>query len=91
MALHKEYHQTDKGTIKFSVSYVKGKGYRVSAFPVKISNEDGYSVETFGAFTGFNDTLLPCTRQSSKRLEQAIKILGENKEKYLQYGFNYNI
>ncbi len=41
-------------------------------------------MEEFGAFTGFNDILYEVNRQSSKRLDKAIKILGERKDKYLE-------
>lgn len=42
-------------------------------------------MEEYGAYTGFNDTLLEVNRQSSKRLQQAIQILQENKDKYIQW------
>ncbi len=89
MSLYKEYTPTDKGTIKFSMWYNKERGYWVSATPVKITQHDGYSMEETGAFTGFVDTLLKVERRSDKRLNEAIAILQERKEKYLQYDFKY--
>lgn len=95
MALHKEYVTLDNGQlIKMSVSFNKDshnwatsqpidKGYRVTVIPVKITKYETYSIEETGAFTGFNDTLLKVDRQSAKRLQQAIAILQERKEKYL--------
>lgn len=60
------------------------KGYRVCVVPVKRSSlEGGFSIEESGAFTGFNDTLLECERQSAKKINQAIQILQERKDKYL--------
>lgn len=102
MTLHKEYHVIDraynnpeKQTIKFAVSYWKGTGYRVTAVPVKISDHtdgkgNGYQMETVGAYTGFNDTLLQASRQSAKSLKEAITILESRKEKYLAYFITVN-
>ena len=82
--LHKEYHVLETGMeIRYSVSFNKEKinwatgqpkkiGYQVSATPIERIKGDGYSMESFGAFTGFNDCLLEAERQSSKRLEFAI-------------------
>ena len=82
--------------IKFSISFNKSShnwatnqpipiGYRVAATPVKITKYEGYSMEEFGAFTGFTDTLLEVDRQSAKRLETAKKVLIERLEQYLQW------
>lgn len=94
MSLYKEYIDTieDNKKIKFSISFNRSShnwatseklaiGYRVTVIPVEI----GDRFETFGAFTGFNDSLLEVNRQSSKRLDEAIKILQERKEKYIQW------
>ncbi len=89
MAIYKEYVTTEKGTIKFSIWYDKNKGYWVSATPVKITERAGYSMEETGAFTGFTDTLLRVERQSSKRADEAIKVLQERKEEYLKFNFKY--
>jgi hypothetical protein len=86
MILHKEYIEHNGKTIKFSITYSKEKkAYRLSSVPVTITKKDGYSMEEFGAYTGFNDTLLEVTRQSSNKLNEAIKILGERRTKYLEY------
>jgi len=94
MSLHKEYIDTieDNKKIKFSITFNRNThnfatsqripiGYRVSVVPVEI----GDRFESFGAFTGFNDTLLEVDRQSSKRLSEAIRILQERKESYIQW------
>jgi len=97
--LHKEYHTSTsehlKGKlIKFSVSFNREQynwatsqrkeiGYQVTVIPVERS-ADG-RVESFTAFSGFNATLLPVNRQSSKRLAEAIKILSERKDEFLKY------
>ena len=94
MSLYKEYVATveDNKKIKFSITFNRSThnwatsekipiGYRVSATPVEI----GDRFESFGAFTGFNDTLLEVNRQSSKRLDEAIRILQERKETYIKW------
>lgn len=93
MSLHKEYHKLPSGhDIETSIQFNKNnnsvpKGYRVSVFPVKITDHEGFQMVEFGAYTGFNDTLLPADRQSAKRLEQAKKILTERLPDYLKYPF----
>lgn len=98
MENYKIYIDTDKPSVKirFSISYLKPSesiswstneyretGYRVNAVPIERS-ADGM-VESFTAFTGFGDTLLPCKRRSQKRYEQAIDILQERLLKYVRY------
>jgi hypothetical protein len=106
MENYKIYIDTDKPSvkIKFSISYLKPSeswnwatsenretGYRVNAVPVERSS-DGM-IESFTAFSGFGDTLLPCKRRSEKRYEQAQVILMEKLPSYLQWFINkgYNI
>ena len=82
--------------IKFCISYTKESsswatnesfepGYRVNAKPVEVTLRDGYQWESSGAFTGFNDTLIPCSRRSNKRYESAREELNNRMEKYLKY------
>jgi len=96
MFLHKEYLKIGENEIRFAISFNKNprsfatgqpidKGYRVSAVPVKRTKLANVEMEEFGAFTGFNDTLLAIDRQSQKRLQEAIKILNERKEKYINW------
>ena len=84
--LHKQYFTLENGKeIKFSIVYFKGTGYRVSSHPVKRSKSGGCSIEEYEAFSGFNDTLLKCHRQSSKRLEDAIAELKSRMQKYYEW------
>jgi len=105
--LYKEYNKLENGQeIKFSIMFRKASiswatseriegGYAVSVTPIqRTSREGGFIIESRGAFTGFNDILLRCERQGSKRLETAIKTLQERKEMYLSEfmpGGNYEI
>lgn len=98
MAKYKIYVPTlvDNVKIKFSISYCKEtysyatykqrpKGYYVNAVPVTIKQSEGFSIEEFGAFTGFNDCLLECDRQSKKRFETSVLLLQTNMEAYIQF------
>ena len=61
-------------------------GYQITAVPVKRTNgAGGYTIEEFGAFTGFNDNLIECDRQSKKRLQTAISVLHSRLSTYLNY------
>jgi hypothetical protein len=90
MILHKEYEKLNDHEIKFSIVFNKSLtnwatnqpkkvGYYVSVMPVKRTNQDGFSIEESGAFTGFNACLLEVDRQSKKRLAAALAILQEKK------------
>ena len=97
MSLHREYHKLENGQeIRFSVSFNRDRtnwatsqpkkiGYQVSATPIERTNGDGYSVESFSAFTGFNDSLIEIDRQSAKRLQTAIEVLTQRQERYLDW------
>ena len=98
MENYKIYIDTEKKNvkIKFSISYTKEQnnwatnetivpGYRVHARPVEIEDKGDYTIESFGAFTGFGDTLLPCGRRSQKRYDEAKRILDERMLKYLAW------
>lgn len=106
MTLFKEYQEIEingeNHTISFTVtfnrestSWATGKsipiGYRVSVIPVKLSKRGSFTMEEFGAFTGFNDTLLEIERQSQKRLQTALAILKSRKTQYLNYFTNNKI
>lgn len=91
MVEHKEYHShpdepnNESLKIKFIITYKKGIGYYICVVPVKISKSGNIAMEEIGAFTGFNDSLIMCSRKSKKSLEASIKLLNERKEKYLNY------
>ena len=65
-------------TYHWATSTQKPKGYSVTCTPV----EKGEFTESFGAFTGFYEIILPCERKSKKRQEQAEKLLEERIETY---------
>lgn len=98
MENYKIYIDTDKENvkIKFRISYTKETsnwasnepitpGYRVHATPVEVEVKEGYRTESFGAFTGFGDTVLACNRRSQKRYDEAKRILDKRMLTYLQW------
>lgn len=102
--LYKEYVDTDKpnSKIKITLTYNrdtyhwatsnrKEKGYQIVCTPVEVTNGDGYNIESFTAFQGFYDIIYPAERQSKKRLEHAISLIAENKERYLNHFRNQGI
>lgn len=97
MILYKEYIKTDvEGKeIKFVITFNKEPyswvtsqskkiGYQVTVVPVSISRKGNIIMEEYGAFTGFNDCLLEVTRQSSKRLVEAISALKSRQPVYMK-------
>ena len=73
-----------KNKLKWKITN-RETGYRVTAVPVERKEMYNGIIESFTAFTGFGDTLLPCSRRSNKRYEQAIKKFKENMPKYITW------
>jgi hypothetical protein len=82
--------------IKFRISYSKESaswatnenylpGYRVNAVPVTVTQRDGLQWEESGAFTGFNDTLVPCSRRSQSRYATSKVALDHRMRRYLKF------
>ena len=74
----------NKDTYNWATGQPKTKGYELNAVPVKRSG----MIEEFGAFTGYNTTLVKCSRRSKKRLQMSIDELTLNIDKYLQFFIN---
>jgi len=98
MNLHKEYIDTKKPNLKIRISLSfnkdtihwatnnpKKKGYQVVVTPTEVVDKGDYKVETTSAFSGFYEVILPVERQSKKRLETAINLIKENKDRYIEY------
>jgi len=76
----------NKDTYHWATSSTKEKGYQVNATPVSKQTRDaGYSVESMGAFTGFYEIIYPVERQSKKRAQKALEMIGENKQRYIEF------
>jgi len=82
--------------LEFALTFHKGgtnyatykqipRSYRLNVVPVKIRNEGSVSIREFGAFTGFNATILEVNRQSKKRLQTAISTVESKLIEYYNY------
>ena len=82
--------------LEFTLKYTKGgthyatykpvpRSYRLNVIPVKIVQMGRYTMREFGAFTGFNATILEVNRQSKKQAEKAIAIVESKLEEYTDY------
>lgn len=82
------YIERDEQTLKIQVYYSlggmnyftykqDGRGFYLNVTPVKLEKRQGYTMESFTMFSGIKKFLLPCTRYSEKRLEEALKLSDE--------------
>jgi hypothetical protein len=74
--------------LKVSIYFEKNAyvtGYYVTVVPVTISKRENFTMEEFGAYTGFKKPLLACNRRSGKRLDIAIDNAFKNEAIYLEY------
>lgn len=96
MYLYKEYNEVEGKTIKITIWFnsakreyasqdVGTKGYMATCVPIVIEDRGTHQIETYGAYTGFKYILIGCERQSKRKLENAIKILDQNREKFLNH------
>lgn len=76
----------NRDSVNWATSQPKKIGYQATIIPVERTDRgQGIVMESSSAFSGFNDCLLECDRQSKKRLEKAIEMLHERLDRYLQY------
>jgi hypothetical protein len=70
----KDYKKVQEQDFKCTIHYNKGKDYLLVVIPVKITKKEGFSIEEYGAFTGFKQSLLEVERKSKKNLKKAIEL-----------------
>lgn len=77
----KKYEKLENSDIqlKIQVYYQKSneRGYFASVSPVKVTNENGYTVEMYSAYSGLRKLILPVKRQSEKSYQLAVNISKE--------------
>lgn len=56
------------------------RGYYLSVSPVGRSERGGVVMESYQAFSGTKQLILPVNRQSGKRMEEALRLAEELKE-----------
>lgn len=69
------YH---KGGMNYYNYQVEKRGYYLSVCPVEIKRENGYSIESFMAFSGVKRLLLEVGRKSDKAYGQAVNMLEQH-------------
>lgn len=55
----------------------EGRGFYLSVSPVGCSKGNGFVSETYGAFSGVKQLILPVSRYSDKRMTEAVRLAGE--------------
>ena len=77
----------NRDTFHWATGQSKQKGYQLTATPVERQvDTDGRVVqESFTAFTGFYKIILAAERQSPKRLQEAISILEQELQSYMDH------
>ena len=68
----------NRETYHWATGNEKKKGYQVTVTPIQKSGLGS----SFGAFNGFFEIILPCERQSKKRLLQAELLVQQKMDKY---------
>ena len=79
---------SENKSLKIEIYYSKGgynningkqerRGYYLSVVPVKIDNYNGYSIESFTAYSGIKKFLLEVQKKSDKAYNQAV-LLSQN-------------
>lgn len=61
------------------------RGYYLSVSPAGRSERGGVVMESYRAFSGTKKLILPVTRQSAKRMEEALRLAEESKEELIAH------
>lgn len=82
-SVFKEYNESFSQTLKIELYYHLGgmnyftgtneaRGYYLSVTPVTLSKGDGYTSESYTAFTGVKQLVVECKRQSGLAMNKAV-------------------
>lgn len=63
----------------------KKLGYYINATPIEEESRNGYTIQSSVAFSGFNALIFEVDRQSSKRLDTAVKSFHERTEEFMEF------
>ena len=77
------YYTTDKYNTFTHNAIISG--YRVIVVPVKVETNIGYQIETTSAFSGFTETIWPCSRKSPKSEKEALRIFEERQSEFIDW------
>lgn len=68
----------------------ESRGYYLSVSHVNHATSGGVRMESFVAFTGTKQLILPCKRRSAKREAQANELAKEQRDALIQYVLDKN-
>ena len=74
-----------KGGYNYFTYKNEPRGYYIHVSPVNRENRDGYTMESYTAFSGIKDCILEVTRASKKAENQAAEIFEQVKDRYINY------
>ena len=97
--LYKVNNNTNATHLKAQIYYALGgsnmftyeneaRGYYVSVCPVKREERDGFTMESFIAFTGLKQCVLPVQRKSAKKMSEAITYFEEHINEFIKNHFS---
>ena len=80
------------GGMNYITSRVENRGYYISVSPVKREHDTYGIMESYTAFTGLKQCVLPVQRKSQKKLHEAIEYFENNILDFMNnYFSNYDV
>lgn len=68
-------------------SKTESRGYYMSISPVERSDKYGFITETYAAFTGLKQCVLPVQRKSQKKMNEAVEYFEQHILEFMQQYF----
>lgn len=75
------------GGMNYFSSKVESRGYYISVSPVERTQRDYGTMESYTAFTGLKQCVIPVERKSKKKAEEAVKYFEEHVEEFMKNHF----
>lgn len=73
------------GGMNYFTGKSEGRGYYLSVTPVKRERGPVFSSESFVGFSGIKKLLLPVSRQSEKKFQEAVSMVDANQQELIDY------
>lgn len=78
------------GGVNYATYRNEARGYYLSVTPVNRYISSGLPCESFVCFTGVKKLILPCSRRSEKKMEQAVGLAQEQKAELIKHVLQEN-
>lgn len=75
------------GGMNYFTSRTEARGYYMSISPVKRENRGGCVMESYTAFTGLKQLVVPVQRKSKKKMEEAVAYFEEHIKEFMETHF----